>query len=436
MKKVLILSPHFPPSGGPAVQRMTKVVSYLPEFGWEPVVLANSPTKNEPRDDVLLKEFPSELRVFRISGLNIPQAVNCCIVRALLRAFIQPDLNRVWAERALPSARKLLEDGSFSAVYSTGPAGAHWLGWKLKREYGLPWIMDIRDLWTSAFTYKPVSFFHAAIDRGYEKSFLESADRVSCVSEAYPSILQELYPEVPARKFVVVPNGYDEADFTPGVESSDTGFLISYVGSVYDFMVKPRAQGWKRFFEPLISGGPAVPIRSPEPLIFAVRALLDKVPEAMENVRLRFVGSFPDSYRRMLSDYNLEDCVENIGYVNHSRAVTEMQEAAVLVLIQDGYGSEIDIPGKLYEYLRSGTPVLGLLRDGLAARLIRESSAGEVIYPTDRQGVSRVLLDWYRRWREGKPLSDPDMAYIRRFTRREQTRLLAEHLDEIEKIPS
>ncbi|MBN1265950.1 MAG: glycosyltransferase [Anaerolineales bacterium] len=431
MNKILILSNLFPPSGGPSVQRMTKIVRYLPDFGWEPVVVASSPDEKKAQDEDLLKELPTQLQVFRFPDLIIPEGSNFRFMRALIRAFIQPDYHRIWAQRVLPTTRRLLEDGSFSAIYSTGPAGANWLGWKLKREFGLPWVMDIRDLWTADFTYKPVSFPHAVLDRWYEHAFLTSTDIISCVTEGYPSVLQKLYPDIPTEKYVVIPNGYDEADFHNGDVKTENLFLISYVGSMYDFQVRPRAAGWKKIFEPLTAGGAAVPIRSPESLFYAIRTLLDQIPEAGSHVRLRFVGSFPEVYRKILSEYRLEDFVEVIGYVNHSRAVAEMQEASVLVLIQDGAGSEEVIPGKLYEYLRSGTPVLGMLREGLAARLIRDSSAGEVVQPDDRESAGRLLTEWYRCWKAGKSFSAPDMTFIQQFTRREQARALAELLDQL-----
>jgi len=425
MKKVLILSCEFPPQGGPGVQRMAWFTRYLPQYGWEPVVLAAEPDPKKPRDEELLDTAGAGLHIHRFQAARLPAFLDVRVVRALLRAFILPDRNRIWAQRALPTARKLLAEGSFSAILSTDPAGAHWLGWKLKQEFGIPWVMDIRDLWTGAFTYRPVSVLHALLDSRYERQFLALADSIVCVTAGYPEVLQAQHPSVPPEKYVVIPNGYDEEDFKDAMVGQQDRFRISYVGSVYAFKVRPRPAGWKRLLEPFVSGGPAVPVRSPRAVLQAVRILLDRKPEAREFVRLRFVGSFPDEYLWMIDEAHLADLVEITGYLGHTAAVAEMRQAAVLLLVQDGDGSEVVIPGKLYEYLRSGSAVLGMLREGLAAQLIRDSAAGNVVEPGCAQEAADLLEQWYTRWKNSDPLTNPDRMFIRNFTRRHQTELLA-----------
>src|SRR5436853_2714568 len=64
-KKVLIISYYFPPSGGPGVQRVLKFVKYLPQFGWEPIVLTVEDGDFPARDESLLKEIPDNVKVFR-----------------------------------------------------------------------------------------------------------------------------------------------------------------------------------------------------------------------------------------------------------------------------------------------------------------------------------------------------------------------------------
>lgn len=70
MKKLLIVTYYFPPSGGPGVQRVLKFAKYLPEFGWEPIVLTVKDADYPARDESLLKEIPPAVRVYRTKILN------------------------------------------------------------------------------------------------------------------------------------------------------------------------------------------------------------------------------------------------------------------------------------------------------------------------------------------------------------------------------
>jgi len=443
MRRVLMVSFQFPPIGGPGVQRISKFVKYLPRYGWQPHVLAMDAGQvpGHQLDDSLLAGIPSEAVVERMTMggpmWSLQRASDWLgrrqWGRALARGVLLPDVQALWGRAALKEGIRLIRQHRLEAIYTTDPPSTHWAGYHLQRHTGLPWVMDIRDLWTGNFTYRPVTFVHGLLDSRLERRLILSARAISCVTHGFKRKLTAQYRDADPDKFVVITNGYDEADFSNLPVPAPTGkFTLAYVGTLYDFAVRPRPSGWKRLFEPLAKGnGPPQMVRTPRYLLTAVRDLIAENPKLADRIRVLFVGVFPPQNRALVEQLGLEEVVETTGHLPHREAIRHMADADVLFLMQAGRGSEVVVPGKLYEYLRAGRAILGLFPQGEAPAIIRAARAGRVIAPDDVVGIRQQMGEWFKLWLAGKPLIEPNWDVIRTYTRERQTAELAALLDRI-----
>jgi len=402
---------------------MTKFVKYLPEHGWIPTVVC-AEGSNVVRDASLLEDVPPSVAVHRITD-PLPSSSRSNLQRIWDRLTLRPDPSILWAKRALRFVLERIDLDEFDLVFTTDPPSAHWVGSCLKSER-LPWVMDVRDLWTLAFTYRPASFFHSRIDTAFERGLLEQTDAVVCATKGYPKEYLRAYPALEAAKFVTIPNGYDEDDFIHREPAPSDVFWMTYVGALFDFEVRPRPKGWLSLFEPLASGGDPVMVRTPQSILEAAKKVLQDHPELRGTLRLRFVGTFPEKYLPLLKVYGLDEHVVIDGYVDHGQAVQAMLDADILFLMQDGPGSQVVVPGKLFEYLRSGTPIVGLFPEGLSPEIIRKSGCGIVVHPLDIDALAVTMYERYRIWERGETGIHPDWTYVHKYERRKQAGQLAD----------
>jgi glycosyltransferase involved in cell wall biosynthesis len=230
-KRVLMIASAFPPTGGPGVQRSAKFAKYLPQCGWDPVVISANGDADLPRDESLLADLPAGLPVHRLTGCDPRPALRALrrsagplagklawrgerLINRLL-AGMYPDRLVCWALRAFPRCRRLIDAHDVAVIYSTySPASNHLLGWWLHAATGLPWVADFRDLWTDDYGYAPASRWRYWLDRALESAVLARADAVIAVSPGQRDLLAARVPQASA-KFVTITNGFDASDLGP-----------------------------------------------------------------------------------------------------------------------------------------------------------------------------------------------------------------------------
>jgi glycosyltransferase involved in cell wall biosynthesis len=430
-RRVLFLTYYFPPSGGPGVQRSLKFVKYLPEFGWEPVVVTVKPERASypDLDPKLAREVPAGTQVVRTSAWD-PYALYARLqgkakqdavavgflgeaemtrrqraARWVRANVFLPDARVGWVPFALRRALKLLPDGAFDAVFTTGPPhSTHLAGYLLARRSGLPWLADFRDPWTGIDYYEslPMTAPARGLDRALERRVLRHADAVTVVS---PSMLSRLTAHTRAP-VAVVQNGFDPQDFEVEPPSPAPGFVLCYVGNLNE-------------------------ARNPTALWRALETLDAK--RSMPELRVRLVGNIDPVALRSAREHGLGNMIETHPYVPHEEAVREMRQSTLLLLsINRVAGAEGIITGKLYEYVASGRPVLGLgPAEGDAARVLASSDAGRMLDCDDAAGVAEILRAHYASWKAGRPVEGAPPERASRYSRRTQTGELAALLERI-----
>jgi glycosyltransferase involved in cell wall biosynthesis len=240
VKKVLIITYYWPPSGGAGVQRWLKFVKYLPEFDFRPWVVTVDPVYAwYPQTDLSLeKDISPEVKVFKTRSFEFLKIISRIFgsrrvayggftnvnkknplqifLRFIRGNFFIPDARVGWSGHAFRKARKLIIDNGIDTVITTGPPhSTHLTGLKLKKELNIRWIADFRDPWTDIFYYSDMLHTPVArkLDLRKEKKVLKSADRIIAVNNTVGKLLARKIDGKDTGKITVITNGYDEDDF-------------------------------------------------------------------------------------------------------------------------------------------------------------------------------------------------------------------------------
>jgi glycosyltransferase involved in cell wall biosynthesis len=409
-RKVLMVSFRFPPHGGGGVQRIAYFTKYLPAYGWSPHVLT-SPIGDyiRVRDNSLLNVIPRDVPVSRtgyFDSRRVFRALGKLHLARLARTFSPsfPSMYGGWILHAYKAGIELLKRERFDLIYSSAyPLSSHIVGYLLKKKTGLPWVADYRDEWSLRSVAKWPTGLHRALGLWLDRLLIGAADRVVTTSPAHTAIFARTFgPD--DGKYRTVTNGYEEADFdSRDSEITDTTrdtFLISHVGSLF-------------------------PWRTADSFLAAVRYLVDVGRIPADRIRVSFVGV---GCRPDISGLERQGIVRRLGYVSHGEAVAWMKASDVLLLINTEC---TNIPGKTFEYLASGRPILAAVRPGPTADIVRRARAGLVVDPDDWGRIACALERLYSDWCAGKLVSTADRGAIRRYTRRETARQLVEVFEDV-----
>ncbi len=439
MKRVLVISYYFPPSGGPGVQRTLKFVKYLPDFGWQPTVLTVRPDRAAypDLDPTLLDEVPAAARVVRtrswdpyalfarLQGKAKHEAVGVAFVKdeheqgwqqrlaRWIRANVfLPDARVGWVPFARHAAKKLLAAQPFDVILTSGPPhSTHLVGRALRRRFDVPWVADFRDPWTDVSYYQTLPHTTPArrLDAALERAVLSTADAVVSVSDGFGRLLKA---HADLRRYETLPNGYDAADL-PGAEPSfppirSDRFVIAHVGTL---SAQQQAPG----------------------LVEALARQATADPAWHARLEVRFVGHVDAAILDAFRAAGLGEVLRLVPYVPHAEALGHMREATVLIAaVQRVVNNEGVVPAKVFEYLSVGTPVLALAPpDGDLAAILRATGGGAVFDHEDAAGIGAFLARHAARLQQGRPPDAPDPAALRAYDRRALTGRLAALFDDL-----
>lgn len=434
MKRVLIISYYWPPTGGSGVQRWVKFAKYLPSEGWQPVIYTPDNPEQLAVDHSLEEEIPAEAEVIkthitepyelykkflRKSG-HSAEAVEVNPVNAQNKSFLQkvamwvrgnmfrPDPRCLWIGPSVRFLKKYLEEHPVDLIVSTGPPQSmHLIGRRLALETGLPWIADFRDPWTKIFYFKHLSMTRAT-ERWHRKMEKKVLDDASVVVAVSPLVQQE-FQAMTQTPVELITNGFDTCDFPSErhIEADggpDKDFVITHTGLF------------------AADGNPTV----------LWKVLADKCASDAEFAKLlkiKLVGKtdrqIPDSVESAGLGANLID----MGYQPHAEAIEQQRRASLLILpLRKEPEYKAVLPGKLFEYLASWRPVLGIGQpDGAMSMILNSTKTGVVLDWNDEASVSRFIeLCWQNHLASRLSVEDADIS---QFTRKELTRRMAALFD-------
>ena len=429
MKRVLIITYYWPPSGGSGVQRWVKFSKYLPENGWQPVIYTPENPDLGTKDRTLEDDVPECAEIIRrpiiepygiwrkISGGGAKDEVNPInaqektlkqkIMMAVRGNLFIPDARCLWIRPSVRFLKKYLREHPVDVMVSTGPPHSmHLIAREVALATGIPWVADFRDPWTKMFYFKHLQLSSWALKRHrkLERQVLDGADLVVSVSP----LVQDEFKEMTSTRVELVTNGYDESDF--------------------DQVVEPDG-----FFN-LVHTGLFASDGNPETLWNVLAEMCHTNPEFKKMLRIRIVGKTDAEVIASIRAAGLDSHLFDLGYQPHQTAVREQKGATILMLpLRKEPEYRAVLPGKLFEYLASGRPILGIGQsDGAMARILCQTKTGKTFEWDDSVGIRGFLEDGWKAFLDGGP--ENEAADIEKYSRRSLAARMASLLESVIKI--
>jgi len=431
--RVLILCYFFPPLAGGGVHRVLSFVRELPRHGWDCTVICAGRNDYWVTDDTLEARIPEGTEVIRVEGGSALSAwlrlgggsgrrsgATFSWLRAISDWWLLPDSYAGWAKRAAVAARRRIAAGGIDAVLSSSPPDSVHLAALATREVGRrhpakpgspPWLADFRDPWVGLHLREPASGWHRARQAALERRVLAGADRVLVASRTHADHLGE-GSGVRAGALVHLPNGFEPASGERGAGpiaaespgASPSSFLAVFTGTL---SMMPET----------------------EVFLEALHELLARRPELRRRLRARLAGPFDTGYEDRAVALGLKGIVEFGGPLSHADSRT-LQRRADLLLLWKPPGMPTMVPGKLYEYLDSGRPIVALLPAGDEAAELAVRGGARRVDPGDLAGLTDELE---RRVDEAAIARVPDRRpeWLDEFTRARLAGRLATELDAV-----
>ena len=430
MKKVLVITYYWPPTGGSGVQRWVKFSKYLPQYGWQPVIyipenpemtaVDHSLESDIPEEAVVVKRHITEFYSFyrklmgrkdatvkEVNPINSQKKTLKQRLMLMLRGnlFI-PDPRVTWVRPSVKFLCRYLKEHPVDVIVSTGPPHSmHLIAMKVARKTGTPWVADFRDPWTKMFYFKHLCLSKWAERKHLrlEREVLDNADVVVAVSP----LVQDDFVTMTSTPVELITNGYDEEDFGQVVEP-DGYFNVTHTGLF-------AADG------------------NPETLWEALSEKCSEDAEFRKMLRIRFAGKTDPQITASVKAAGLGENLVDCGYQSHTVAVREQKNAAMLILpLRKEPEYKATLPGKLFEYLAARKPVLGIGQtDGAMARILNETGAGVVFNWDDKTSIAAYINLCWRNFNDPthedispEGTSDRIAAYSRRNTTKRMAALL------------
>ena len=398
-KKLLIITYYWPPAGGPGVQRWLKFVKYLPDFGIEPIVYVPENPSYPIIDENLISEvsekatvikrpilepygfaaFFSKNKTKKISSGIIPNTKKQSFLDKMLlwirgNVFI-PDARVLWVKPSVSFLEKYILENDIETIITSGPPHSlHLIGLELKKKCNINWLADFRDPWTTIGYHKALklSSFSAKKHKKLEHQVLNSADVIIVTSESTKTEFQS----ITSKPIQVITNGYDIENI--GKQKLDSKFSLAHIGS-------------------LLSE------RNPKFLWQCLSELIHENPLFEANFELKLIGALSPDVLDSIHDFGLSKYINNLGYVSHREALEQQRKSQVLLLIEiNSEETKSIIPGKLFEYMVSERPIIGIGPEGADfSKILKETNTGIFVNYDEKEKLKSTIENYFKEFLEG-----------------------------------
>lgn len=435
MKKVLILTYYWPPSGGAGVQRWLKFTKYLKTYGWEPIIYTAENGEMPVIDLSLLKDVPEELTILktpiwepyqlykRFIGRKKDDKINASFLSENKKAglsekisiwirgnFFIPDARKFWIKPSIKYLKNYIIKNNIEYIISSGPPHSmHLIALGLKNKFtSLKWVADFRDPWTNIDFYDKLMLTKRANKKHHaqELQVLNNADIILSIGKGMSDEFLNIYQKSGGKnlnKFKVISNGFDTDDIKTIDIVKDKKFSIAHIGT----LVKDR---------------------NPIVLWKVLKKLTDSRADFKSQLEIKLVGKVDIFVKEQLENFGLINYVNKIEYLPHSEVIIEQQKSKVLLLLINNTKNAKDIlTGKFFEYMASGSPILAIGPiDGELADIIKQTQTGLISNFEDEITLEKNILNLF----VNQSIQTNGEEVIK-YSREELTKKLCELLNEL-----
>ena len=423
MKKVLIITYYWPPTGGSGVQRWLKFSKYLPENGWKPYIFTPDSPAFDVKDEDLLSDINEETEVWKTpiwepyslkdklfgksESSNAGVIQNKYSIKNKIMNWVRgnlfiPDPKVFWVKPSIKLLNKKIKEVGITHVVSTGPPHSmHLIALGLKKQNpDLKWVADFRDPWTELDL---LNDFHLTkksrrIYRKLEQEVLSISDVCLTVSETWV----ESFKVLGSRNVKLITNGFDEDDFAVKEKENDK-FIIGHFGLLNH-------------------------LRNPKNLWKILHDLCDQNPDFNEKLEIRLSGNIDTEVLQNITQYfHLKNKVKVLGYLSHKEVLREYNESSVLLLLLFNSESGIgNYPGKIFEYFAAKRPILGFGPKESDTQKLMEKTKSGIYHDYTDVNLKESIISLFENKEE---FINSDK--FNNFTRKKLTQQLSDLLDKM-----
>lgn len=404
-KKVLIISDlsHSSP-------RIPALCKYFPSYGWEPTIITpkvsrststfNAPTAKglqgitlvEVGESTSYEQSKTEMKgaSFIGFGKSIASKINpkpsSKVALDMERAYWWiyyvrnfPDPGKAWQRASTGKAEELLSNMHYDLILSSSsPITTHIVAADLHQRYGIPWIAELRDLWSQNHNL-PIGPLMVRKTRNLERKVLNGASCLVTVSLPWSEALGHLHR---GKNVHCITNGYDPEATRSDGRARPAKFTISYTGQIYHGKQDPSL------------------------LMASLKRLIEEGRISREKTELSFYGPKDPTIGQLANQFGLEGVVAEHGVVSRDEAMIHQAQSHLLFLMNWDEKKEFGvIPLKLFEYMGSGAPILatGGKPGDEVSRILSQTCCGTAAY--DIEDTCHAVEDCYLRWQNGAAIN-------------------------------
>jgi len=419
MKKVLFITYYWPPSGKASLHWPLKIIKYLPKYGWQPSVLTVKEDTFSQKDETLLEHISPELRVIRTKSyepFNIykkfigkkeddqlvasetisksNRSLSHIISIWLRMNLFIPDARVGWYFPAVTSAIKLMKEEKIDAIVSIGPPhSTHLIGKKISKKSNIPHVPVFIDPWVNIIYYKDFkrNKITLSIDNHLEKTVLQNAKAIVFVTETMKNDYINKYNFIEGKSNVLY-WGYNEEDFERIIvnKKQKEEKVLVHAGNIFSYQ-NPN-YFWKQ---------------------------IKKENEKGNKIRIKFIGTVDPEIKKSITKEGLNGITEYCGFLPYNEMLKNISEADFLLVCAT---EPRHVPGKLFEYLRTGNPIIAFGDNNEEVKRILKNSNAGMIFNYDESGE-----EFFANYINLKP----EPSYVARFDRKRISEELSKILDAI-----
>lgn len=427
-EKILIITYYWPPASGPGVQRFLKFAKFLIRNGYDPIILTVKNGGYPSIDESLLNDVPENMKVFKtktiepftiynalrgkkgksvevgMGNIKDPNSGFKKFANYIRSNYFIPDARVGWNKFAYKKAKKIIEEYNIKTVLTTSPPhSTQLIGLKLKKKLSVNWVADLRDPWTTIAYEKYLNRSKRSENKNqkYEEQVVKLCDMLLVVSEG---MKEEFSSKYSTTNISVIPNGFDKEDLPSAINSNSSEFFkLCYVGN---FKISQNITGlWE-----------------------ALKELDQEIEEFSSLFRLSITGNLNQTIKENIVLNKIEHLLEENPFVKHHEAVKVMFNANTLLLpIPQAENNKLILTGKIFEYLASQNPILGIgPSDGNASKILQKCDRNIMFEYEDSSGIKAFLKKQFNYWKEHQKVSfkHQDKNYLQ-YSREELAKKLA-----------
>lgn len=427
MRKVLIITYYWIPSGGAGVQRWVKFAKYLPTYGFAPVIYTPDNPEYPSIDHSFEKDIPTSVKVIktkiwepydiyrRLLGKK-GEKINAGFISEKKKAgwkerlsiwirgnFLIPDPRKFWVKPSVCYLQNYLKKNNIETIITTGPPHSmHLIGMQLKKKLPhLRWIADFRDPWTKIDFYNDLQLTPMADRRHHrlEKKVVSTADHIIVVSSEMYHDFKKLQP----HDISLITNGYDTDDMPTERPPLDEKFTLSHIGTLNA-------------------------TRNPHTLWEVLSELVKEDTQFAQSLQIELIGKVDFSVLDTIRQLGLTPYLRIIDYLPHSDAIKRQQSTQLLLLLINRVASAKGIlTGKLFEYMASQRPIIAIApTDSDVAQVLHETQTGVVAGFDDKKETKKIVQHYFEQYKNGT--LTVQRQNVEKYTRKQLTQKLTEIL--------